>query len=124
MLDYAHTLGDAVKRARGKSGLTQSEVADAADVDVRTVLNIENYKGNPKMEVLYPLIRALKIDAREIFNPEMQRDTPALRQLRLLIEDCSEEEAASIIPISTLYFPYYVNAMQHKSNETNRACFP
>ena len=77
MLDYAHTLGDAVKRARGKSGLTQSEVADAADVDVRTVLNIENYKGNPKM----------------------QRDTPALRQLRLLIEDCSEEEAASIIPI-------------------------
>lgn len=99
MLDYAHTLGDAVKRARGKSGLTQSEVAVAADVDVRTVLNIENYKGNPKMEVLYPLIRALKIDAREIFNPEMQRDTPALRQLRLLIEDCSEEEAASIIPI-------------------------
>ena len=32
MLDYAHTLGDAVKRARGKSGLTQSEVADAANV--------------------------------------------------------------------------------------------
>lgn len=99
MSDYAHTLGDAVKRARGKLGLTQSEVADAANIDVRTVLNIENYKGNPKMEVLYPLIRVLKIDAREIFNPEMQRESPALRQLRLLIEDCSEEEAASIIPI-------------------------
>ena len=51
------------------------------------------------MEVLYPLVRALKIDAREIFNPEMQRETPALRQLRLLIEDCSEEEAAAIIPV-------------------------
>ena len=69
------------------------------NVDVRTVLNIENYKGNPKMEVLYPLIRALKIDAREIFNPEMQRESPSLRQLRLLIEDCTEDEAASIIPI-------------------------
>ena len=116
MLDYAHTLGDAVKRARGKSGLTQSEVAVAADVDVRTVLNIENYKGNPKMEVLYPLIRALKIDAREIFNPEMQRDTPALRQLRLLIEDCSEEEAASIIPIfnSVLSVLRERNATQNK----------
>ena len=99
MSDYAHTLGDAVKRARGKSGLTQSEVADAATVDVRTVLNIENYKGNPKMEVLYPLIRVLKIDAKEVFYPEMQRESPALRQLRLLIEDCTEDEAASIIPI-------------------------
>ena len=51
------------------------------------------------MEVLYPLVRVLKIDAREIFNPEMQRESPALRQLRLLVEDCNEEEAAAIIPI-------------------------
>ena len=99
MSEYTHTLGDIVKRARGKSGLTQSEVTDAANIDVRTVLNIENYKGNPKMEVLYPLVRVLKIDAREIFNPEMQRESPALRQLRLLVEDCNEEEAAAIIPI-------------------------
>lgn len=99
MSEYTHTLGDVVKRARGKSGLTKSEVADAANIDVRTVLNIENYKGNPKMEVLYPLVRVLKIDAREIFNPEMQRESPALRQLRLLVEDCNEEEAAAIIPI-------------------------
>jgi transcriptional regulator with XRE-family HTH domain len=99
MHEYSRPLGDAVKRARGKSGLTQNEVADMADVDVRTVLNIENYKGNPKMEVLYPLVRALKIDAREIFNPEIRRETPALRQLRVMIEECSEEEAAAIIPV-------------------------
>ena len=99
MQEYSRSLGDVIKRARGKLGLTQNEVADAADIDVRTVLNIENYKGNPKMEVLYPLVRALKIDAREIFNPEIQRESPALRQLRLLIEECSEEEAEAIIPV-------------------------
>ena len=99
MHDYSRPLGDAVKRARGKLDLTQNEVADLADVDVRTVLNIENYKGNPKMEVLYPLVRALKIDAREIFNPEIRRESPALRQLRVLIEECSEEEAAAINPV-------------------------
>ena len=99
MQEYSRSLGDVIKRARGKLGLTQNEVADAADIDVRTGLNIENYKGNPKMEVLYPLVRALKIDAREIFNPEIQRESPALRQLRLLIEECSEEEAEAIIPV-------------------------
>ena len=114
MHEYSRPLGDAVKRARGKLDLTQNEVADIADIDVRTVLNIENYKGNPKMEVLYPLVRALKIDAREIFNPEMQRETPALRQLRLLIEDCSEEEAAAIIPL----FKAVLTALRDK-NETS-----
>lgn len=99
MKDFTHPLGDAVKRARGKLGLTQSQVAEEVHIDVRTVLNIENYKGNPKMKVLFPLVRALKIDAREIFNPEMKRESPALQDLRLLIEDCSESEAAAIIPV-------------------------
>lgn len=68
-------------------------------IDVRTVMNIENYKANPKMEVLSPLIRALRIDARTIFNPELQRETPALQQLRLMIEECSEQEAEALIPV-------------------------
>lgn len=99
MPDYSNALGDAVRRARMKLDLTQSEVAESIDVDVRTVLNIENCKGNPKMEVLYPLVRVLKIDAKEIFYPEMQRESPSISQLRLLIEDCSEKEAAAMIPV-------------------------
>ena len=99
MPDYSKPLGDVVKCARKRMDLTQNEVADSIDVDVRTIINIENFKGNPKLEVLYPLIRSLKIDAREIFYPEMQRETPALRQLRLFVEDCSEEEAATVIPV-------------------------
>ena len=111
MSEYARPLGDAVKRARGRLDLTQGEVADKINVDVRTVLNIENYKGNPKMEVLFPLVRALKIDAREIFNPEMRRETPAIGQLRLLIEECSEDEAAAIIPV----FEAVLNALRNKN---------
>ena len=99
MPDYSKPLGDVIKSARKRMELTQNEVADSIDVDVRTIINIENFKGNPKLEVLYPLIRSLKIDAREIFYPEMQRESPALRELRLLVEDCSEEEAATVIPV-------------------------
>ena len=99
MPEYSKPLGDVVRSARKRLDLTQNEVSDSIDVDARTIINIENYKGNPKLEVLYPLIRALKIDAREIFYPEMQRESPALRRLRLLVEDCSEEEAATVIPV-------------------------
>ena len=99
MSEYSRILGDVVKVAREKAGLTQAEVAASIDRDSRTVLNIENYKGNPKLEVLYPLVRALKIDSREIFNPEMQLEPPALRQLQLMVAECSEAEAAAIIPV-------------------------
>ena len=93
MQEFSQPLGDAVKKARGELGLTQNQVADQIDVDVRTVMNIENYKGNPKMEILFPLIRALKIDSREIFHPEIRLDNPAVSKL------CSEDEAAALIPI-------------------------
>ncbi len=99
MQEFSRPLGDVVKRARGELDLTQAQVASRIDKDTRTVMNIENYKGNPKLEVLFPLVRVLKIDPREIFHPEMQRESPAIRQLRFLIEDCSEQEAATLIPI-------------------------
>lgn len=99
MQDYSHPLGDAVKIARSELGLTQEQVASQINADPRTIMNIENYKGNPKLKTLFPLIRTLKIDAREIFNPEMQRESPAIRQLRFLIEECSEQEAAALLPV-------------------------
>ena len=99
MQEFSRPLGDVVKRARGELNLTQSQVASRIDKDTRTVMNIENYKGNPKLEVLFPLVRVLKIDPREIFHPEMRRGSPAIRQLRFLIEDCSEQEAATLIPV-------------------------
>lgn len=99
MKEFSRPLGDAVKRARGEQDLTQAQVAGMIGKDTRTVMNIENYKGNPKMEVLYPLIRALQIDSREIFNPEMGRESPSIRRLFFLIADCSEQEAAALIPV-------------------------
>ncbi len=99
MPDYSHFLGDAVKRARGRQGFSQREVADAANIDTQTVLKIENYKGNPKLEVLFSLVRALNMDSREIFYPEIERKSPALDQLRLMIERCSDHEAEMLIPI-------------------------
>ena len=40
MLNYAQILGDIVKNARLQLGLTQSQLAEQVEVDVRTILNI------------------------------------------------------------------------------------
>lgn len=96
---FQKPLGDAVLRARGESNLTQSQVAAIIEIDSRTVLNIEKYEGNPKLEVLYPLVRSLEIDPREIFYPERQLESPSIRRLRTLIDSCNEYEATKLLPV-------------------------
>mgnify|MGYP003292800578 FL=1 len=99
MPEYSRPLGDAVRNARTQRGLTKKQLADKIDVDERTITSIETYKSNTTIEVLYPLLRTLNIDPREIFNPEMGRESPAHYQLRTLIDKCSEQEAATILSV-------------------------
>lgn len=99
MHEYSRPLGDSVKLARSKLGFTQKQVADMINVDERTIMSIEKYKSNTTMEVLYPLLRILRIDAREIFNPEMDRESFSHHQLRVLLDGCSEDEAAILMPV-------------------------
>ena len=54
MQDYGRPLGDAVKVARNDLKLTQEQVASQTNTDPRTIMNIENYRGNPKMGTLFP----------------------------------------------------------------------
>lgn len=99
MHNHMHALGNVIKSRRTELGLTQGELAERINVDPRTILNIENQKGNPKMEVLFPLIRELKIDPTAIFYPEIYRDSEALTKLQMTLSQCSNEEIRSLIPI-------------------------
>ena len=99
MAEYSRILGDTVKRARLSLKLTQKRVAEQINVDERTIMNIEKGTSNPTLDVLYPLFQVLKIDSREIFNAKMPRESEAQYQLCLLAGDCTEEEAALLIPV-------------------------
>ena len=87
MQEYAYTLGNAVKQARLGLKLTQLEVADRIQADERTILNIEHHKGNPKLEILWPLLRALKIDANTVFYPEKAQESNDMIHLQVLRAD-------------------------------------
>ena len=102
MAEYSKNLGDVIRAARKKAELTQSEVADRIDIDVRTIINIENYKGNPKMEILFPLVRTLAIDPRDIFYPEVHEHGSATQRLLMLLSECSEKDVEDLMSICEL----------------------
>ena len=99
MQEFAYTLGNVVKQARLGQKLTQLEVAERIQADERTILNIEHYKGNPKMEILWALIRALGIDANAVFYPEKAHENGDMHRLQLLLDECSTEELSLLLSV-------------------------
>ena len=63
-------LGDIIKNARQKNGLTIEELVEKADITVRYLYRIENQDVKPSYELLYFLIRELGIDPDTIFYPD------------------------------------------------------
>lgn len=100
MPEYSRPLGESIKKARIAMGMTQSEVADKIDIDARTIINIENHRGNPKMEVLYPLVRCLQVDPWELYYPELKNKGTAFSQMQILMAGCSEQEIEALLPIA------------------------
>lgn len=112
MKEFQDPMGKVIRNARIKQGLTQFDVARRLGLDSRTILNIENGKGNPKAEVLYPLIRLLKIDPREIFYPDKRDGNEAYRKMEIFLASCDESELEALLPMCR----YFIDALRAKSN--------
>ena len=123
--EYFRPLGNSVKKARNKLGYLRKQVADLINADERTIMSIEVYKANTTTEVLYPVIRVSRIDAREIYKPEIERDSLVHHQLQTLLADCSEEETATLVPVCqsvlTALWSRHGAAIQER---TKKACLP
>ena len=59
MNDVKQNLASTIREAQTELGLSQEKLAENLGLDTRTILNIEAGRGNPKFEVLYPLITYL-----------------------------------------------------------------
>ena len=70
MHDYVKNLAKVVRAAREEAHLSQAALAEQIGCDERTILNIENDRGNPKFEVLCQIIAYLHIPADQIFHPD------------------------------------------------------
>ena len=100
MHDFSQPLGEAVKKARSKMRLTQEKTAELAETNVRTVSAIEREQSNTRMNILYPLVRKLRIDPNDIFYPEMRSESSVKHQFHVLIDDCTDEEAEALLKAS------------------------
>ena len=84
-------LGKVVRIARKRKRITQDYLAERVGVQPRTILEIENGRGNPRFENLFVMVRLLDIAPNDIFNYDcgLAQDTEQLFQE---LSSFSEEE--------------------------------
>lgn len=96
---FSRPLGDAALNARKKLNLSQGQVSGQTGLDPRTILNIENGNGNPRLDSLYTLVRFYGMDPRAFIYHEQALDDPARSEFHALVNTCTENEAATLTPI-------------------------
>ena len=83
-------LGDIIKAARQKSGLTIEELANRLDITDRYIYRIENQGKKPSFDILYKLIRELGITPDLIFYPERTDNDSEIEDLIRRLYNCDE----------------------------------
>jgi len=58
-----------LKMLRYAKGLTQQELADAAEISRDTYRKIESGKSDPKISTLKSIAKALEVDIDDLFTP-------------------------------------------------------
>lgn len=86
MHDYKRNFGNLVRAARLKQDYTQEKLAEMLDIQQRTILEIENGRGNTQFDILFPLVRLLNIPGDDIFY--FDRTTPTT-EVELFLHELS-----------------------------------
>lgn len=92
MEELLNIFGQTIKDARHAAGLTQEGLAEKAGITARYIMAIENENKQPSMEVLFKIIRTLKISADTIFFPEVQHTDKKKEHLIHMIHLCNERD--------------------------------
>ena len=89
-------LGNVIKTAREKAGITIEYLATNVGITERYLYRIENEGKKPSFDVLYKLTRKLSISADMIFYPEKpSKDSEIENLLRMLSE--SDERSLEVV---------------------------
>lgn len=92
-------LGNAVRTTRKSKHLSQEALAERIGVCKRTIIDIENNTGNPKFEILCPLVRELNLPLYQVFYPDVEENFELKNVLMQEIDNCSEYEMKLILSV-------------------------
>lgn len=101
MREASQNLGDILRAARERKGLTQAHLAERTGIGTRTIMDIENHRGNPRFNILFSIIRELNVPANLIFHVD---DAPIEEEMEQFMRDfvsCNDYEKRLVISMAS-----------------------
>lgn len=81
-------LGQKLKAARKKKGLTQQQLADISHVSLKHIQNCKRGEKNPAFEILRALVQVLDISLDSLIAPNTLDDEQAANEMRQIYLSC------------------------------------
>jgi transcriptional regulator with XRE-family HTH domain len=97
---YDSNLGAIIKHSRKAHDLTQEQLAERVGIGSRHLMAIENEGKAPSFEVLFKLIRILKISPDVIFYPDGKPEDSQFDYLARMLAQCSERDVQIITALA------------------------
>jgi transcriptional regulator with XRE-family HTH domain len=86
-------LGQEIKAARLKKGMTRDEAAGKIHIDPRYLTNIENKGQHPSLHIFYKLVSLFDISVDQFFYPDAVPDkSTRRRQLDNVLDSFSDND--------------------------------
>ena len=102
LVNDLHQIGASLYRIRKNKGLTQTEVAERAELSDRTYADIERGSANMRLETLLKICAALAITPNDILIQEDPSPVTAT-ELAEILNRCSEEEKHTALMLLDVY---------------------
>lgn len=93
-------IGQKLKELRKRKGLSQEELANRANVNLRTIQRIENDESAPRGNTLELLCRVLEVNIEDIIDYGKEPDTKFLTYFHLSVL------AVLFIPLGNILIPF------------------
>ncbi len=91
-MDIKKQLGYKIKRLRQKKGLTQEQLAEKADLSVRSLSGIESGENFMSAQTMEKILNCLNISPNELFSAEHLRPTDELvEEILEIIEEVKDD---------------------------------
>ncbi len=97
------TIGDRLFSIRKRMGLTQAEVAEAAELSTRTYADIERGSVNMRIETVLKICNVLHITPDEILTTDNSSISAKQQELWERLNSCSSKDKETALKLLSVY---------------------
>ncbi len=97
MVFHPKQFGIVLKNARMDKRLTQSELAEALDISLSYLKDLERFRNNPSYEVFERVIRYFNLSADTVIYPNQNISDDTYKKIERLLTRCDEGQLQVIL---------------------------